>query len=263
MCNSPLVSVVIPAYNAAVTIIPCIESVLNQTYKYLEIIVIDDGSTDTTHVILEEYKAKLCVDNLQIIRQNNAGPSAARNLGIELSQGKYIAFLDSDDLWYAEKIEKQIECFQKSNATLIGCKCRIGNKKRKQISKDLVEITFKKLLCRNYFHTPSVVVRAEVLKNVKFNISQRYSEDYCLWLLIARHYKCIFLNECLVQLSDKPIFGGSGLSAHLWKMEQGELSNYKYLYSLNYISRIKLLFYSSLSLLKYIRRYFLVRFFYV
>lgn len=260
MCDSPLVSVVIPAYNAETTIIPCVESVLNQTYKYLEIIVIDDGSTDMTHVILKEYKKRFCLDSVQIVRQNNAGPSAARNLGIELAKGEYIAFLDSDDLWYPEKIEKQIECFRERNATLVGCKCCIGDENRKQISKDLVEITFEKLLCRNYFHTPSVVIRAEILKNMKFNTSQRYSEDYCLWLLIARHYKCILLNEYLVQLYDKPIFGGRGLSAHLWKMEQGELNNYRYLYALHYISGIKLLFYSSMSLLKYIRRYFLVRF---
>lgn len=254
MCNSPLVSVVIPAYNAAVTIIPCIESVLNQTYKYLEIIVIDDGSTDTTHVILEEYKAKLCVDNLQIIRQNNAGPSAARNLGIELSQGKYIAFLDSDDLWYPLKIEKQIECFRESGAVLVGCRCRIGSKVQRNRAVGVINVSFMKLLYHNYFSTPSVICISEVVKNIRFNINQKYSEDYRLWLFIASHNKCVLLNEELVQLCDKPVFGSSGLSANLWQMERGELSNFKELYLNGYISFLLYYFISFFSLMKFVRR---------
>lgn len=259
MCNSLLVSIVIPAYNAAETIIPCIESVLNQTYKHLEIIVIDDGSKDATKEIVKEYRKKYCIDNLQFIYQDNAGPSAARNRGIELAKGEYIAFLDSDDLWEPSKIEKQIRCFQRKDVALVGCRCRIGNNQveKHRVSKGMVEVSFSQLLYHNYFNTPSVIIRARILKNMKFDINQMYSEDYRLWLLIAHSHKCVYLDEDLVELCNKPIFGSRGLSANLWRMEKGELSNYKHIYSLNYISSLKFICCSIWSLLKYVRRSFL------
>lgn len=254
-----LVSVIIPAFNAEETIIACVQSVLEQTYRSLEIIVIDDGSKDATKSIIEAYKKDLNLDNLVVLSQKNAGPSAARNLGIKLAKGAYVAFLDADDRWDAEKIEKQIYCLQKNNAALVGCKCRIGNRKCNcfSVTKKEVEISFTKLLYHNYFNTPSVVVASDIVKRINFNVNQRYSEDYRLWLEIARRYKCIYLDECLVQLYDKPIFGSSGLSANLWKMEKGELNNYKYFYSEHCISGAKFLFCSSISLLKYVRRYLL------
>lgn len=257
-----LISVVIPVYNAAGTIIPCIQSVLNQNYKHFEIIVIDDGSIDATKKKLEEYRNELCLDNLQIVYQDNAGPSAARNRGIELAKGEYVAFLDSDDLWDSFKLEKQILCFQNKDVVLVGCKCKIGDNQIEphKVSKGMVEVSFSQLLYHNYFNTPSVIIRTEILKKMKFNVAQKYSEDYRLWLLIARSHKCVYLDEYLVQLCDKPIFGSRGLSANLWKMEKGELSNYKYIYSLQYISGLKFFYCSIWSLLKYLRRYFLSHF---
>lgn len=255
---NPLVSVIIPAFNAAETITACVQSVLEQTYNNIEIIVIDDGSKDNTRQILEKHKIKFDIENLYILHQKNAGPSSARNLGIELARGVYIAFLDADDRWDMEKIDKQIHCLQRNKAALIGCQCRIGNFKRNVFSskKERV-ITFAKLLYHNYFNTPSIVVLSDVVRKNKFNVNQRYSEDYRLWLEVARRYKCIYLDECLVQLYDKPIFGGSGLSGNLWKMEKGELSNYKYFYSEHYISVMEFFFCCAVSLIKYVRRYIL------
>ncbi|MGI8668594.1 MAG: glycosyltransferase family 2 protein, partial [Aridibacter sp.] len=99
----PLVSVIIPAYNAEQFISQTIESVLGQTLKDFEIVVVDDGSTDETAGIAESYGAPV-----RCIRKTNGGVSRARNTGIEHAVGKYIAFLDADDLWEPTKLEKQV-----------------------------------------------------------------------------------------------------------------------------------------------------------
>ena len=102
--QAPIVSVIIPAYNAERFIPQAIQSVLEQTYQSYEIIVVDDGSTDKTKDILKEFEDKVCC-----IYQENQGPSAARNAGIKISQGRYICFLDADDIWTPDKLEVQVE----------------------------------------------------------------------------------------------------------------------------------------------------------
>lgn len=104
--NQPQVSVIIPNYNYANYLRETIDSVLNQTYVNIEIIVVDDGSKDGSKKILESYGRKI-----KVIFQKNQGVSAARNNGIAESKGEYVAFLDADDVWLPKKIEKQIEKF--------------------------------------------------------------------------------------------------------------------------------------------------------
>jgi len=106
-----IVSVIIPSYNCARYVEEAIESVLNQTYNYLEIIVVDDGSTDNTREVLKEY-----IGNGQIkyVYQENQGPGAARNTGIKCAKGDYIAFLDSDDTLTENSIEKRMNLIIRS-----------------------------------------------------------------------------------------------------------------------------------------------------
>ena len=101
--SAPWVSVVIPAFNAERTLGPAIESAFAQTYPKVEIIVVDDGSTDGTPAVLERYG-----DRIRGVRQKNQGEGAARNCGIEKAQGSLIAFLDADDLWDAAKLSAQV-----------------------------------------------------------------------------------------------------------------------------------------------------------
>ena len=107
-----LVSAIIPTYNSVNYISEAINSVLNQTYKNCEIIVVDDGSTDNTRKTVENYIRKY-PHKIKYFYQENKGPSAARNKGIKEARGNYIAFLDSDDLWLPDKLEKQISLFMK------------------------------------------------------------------------------------------------------------------------------------------------------
>lgn len=104
----PLVSVIIPAYNAEAFIERTLKSVLRQTYINIEVLVVDDGSKDKTFEIAQSIAQK--DSRVRLFQQQNAGGAAARNLAIEKSQGEYIAPIDADDIWYAEKIEKQVKC---------------------------------------------------------------------------------------------------------------------------------------------------------
>ncbi|MGL5059129.1 MAG: glycosyltransferase [Microcoleus sp.] len=104
---TPQVSVIIPAYNAARYIVQAVESVLSQTFTNLEIIVVDDGSTDDTHQVLQPY-----LNRIRYIYQENQGVAFARNQACQLAKGEFLAFLDADDYFLPEKLEKQIACFK-------------------------------------------------------------------------------------------------------------------------------------------------------
>lgn len=107
METTPIISVIIPTYNRGNIVPQAIESALNQTYKNFEIIVVDDGSTDNTKETLGRY-----YDKIKFFYKNNGGVSSARNFGVKHALGKYIAFLDSDDLWYPDKLQRQIVALQ-------------------------------------------------------------------------------------------------------------------------------------------------------
>lgn len=113
---SPLVSVIIPAYNAEDLIGETLETVVLQSYENLEILVVDDGSTDGTVAVVEDW----CVRDrrIRLIRQGNQGVCGARNAGIEAASGDYLAFLDADDLWHPEKIRRQVRCFEEGGEHL-------------------------------------------------------------------------------------------------------------------------------------------------
>jgi glycosyltransferase involved in cell wall biosynthesis len=115
--DRPLVSVVIPAFNCERFIGRAVRSVLGQTYQKLECIVIDDGSTDGTSAVVERFG-----ERVRLIRQANGGASAARNAGIAAAQGRYIAFLDSDDYWVATKVEHQVAIMlEQPDLVLVSC----------------------------------------------------------------------------------------------------------------------------------------------
>lgn len=252
----PLVSVVIPAYNAAETIVECLDSVRAQTYKNLEVLVVNDGSSDNTLTILEQYASAHKDLNLKIYSIENSGPASARNYAIARSQGEYVAFLDSDDRWASAKIEKQLSCFIKyPELALLGCRCSVGMKSDEKSSDAIIRISRHKLLYRNYFSTPSVIVKSSILNHFRFEMGRMYSEDYLLWLKIScNKFQCALLDETLTYLCDKPTFGSSGLSAKLWLMEKGELKNYSLLRNERLISWGEYVGVSLFSFSKYLLR---------
>lgn len=120
--NCPLVSVVIPAYNRAGSIRTSVDSVLRQTYRPIEVIVVDDGSTDGTSETLRHYG-----DRILVVRKINGGPSAARNSGVAVAKGEIVAFLDSDDTWEPTKLERQVRLMVLGGQNIACCICNALN----------------------------------------------------------------------------------------------------------------------------------------
>ncbi len=199
--NSPLVSVIIPAFNAGGFISETLDSVFAQAYRPMEVIVVDDGSDDKTSKIVKNYQPDK-QDRLVYIYQKNSGPSAARNAGIRKSNGKYITFLDADDLWPKGKLQKQVELMEgnKEVVLLFGNVKRFSEERgiaesmfiRRQITKDFfgdkfyVKDAYRKLLTRNFIPTGTVIIRREYFQNgVIFDENLKLVEDWDLWLRIA------------------------------------------------------------------------------
>jgi len=198
----PSVSVIIPTYNRSAYLVGAIESVLSQSYCDLEIIVVDDGSTDNTQDVISGYG-----DRVRYLFQENKGPSSARNLGISAAEGDLIAFLDSDDLWRRDKLEKQVELFeQNSNIGLVASGHDLVNERGELISNYSLKSTelkqlHKKQMLRNLFSTPSVIVRKSCFQSVGvFNEKLYFAEDWDMWLRIINAYDSAFINAPLVTI---------------------------------------------------------------
>lgn len=219
---SSTVSVVIPTFNRCDLLAHALSSVASQTARPHEIVVVDDGSTDATQEVLRDFAEQHPEIKMVQLRQQNLGPSAARNNGMRAATGELIAFLDDDDIWLPQKTERQLSVFASDpNIDLLGC---ASNVLKLYGGPRVVRIREWAMLFRNWFATPTVIVRREVaLACGGFPESLRHYEDYALWLKIAGNHECAFLNETLVSCGDgKPPFGHSGLSADLQACYAGE-----------------------------------------
>jgi glycosyltransferase involved in cell wall biosynthesis len=253
-----LISVILPVYNAQKTILLTLESIKKQSYGNYELIIVNDGSTDDSQTLINQFISDNRTLNIKVLEKENGGVSSARNMGISEAQGDYFAFIDSDDVWVSNKLE--IQCDILANDASIGL---LGDNTicaGDFSSGGIIDITFRKLLFKCYFCTPAVIISRDVVDKVGlFNETQKYSEDYEYWLRIARHFRCCLLNRSLVIIGgNKPTFGHSGLSANLKLMEKYELINYKNLYKKKDINLFLYTMTGLLSYLKYIRRRIIV-----
>ena len=211
--NKLLVSVVIPAYNRANSVRRSVESVLQQTYRHLEIIVVDDGSTDGTAEVLETFE-----DRIQVIRQPNGGPSSARNTGVAHSKGEIIAFLDSDDTWKPEKLERQVRLLQNAGSQVPCCVCNaetIAGGSRIPDSFEIAGVTSD--LAEGYWLNPAdliatrfllfnqvVAIRREAFEKVGgFNEDMRILEDHDLAFRLSLLGPWAFISETMVTKYDQ------------------------------------------------------------
>lgn len=198
-----LVSVVIPTHNRADLLPRAIESVLKQTYANFEIIVVSDGSTDNTEDIVKKYSEK--DSRVKYIGYSPArGGNVARNTGIEASKGEYVAFLDDDDEWLPEKIEKQAALLDKDdNVSLVytGVHIIYVNEKVEYNSmpKDRGDLK-KRILIDNCIGTTStVILRKIVLQDSgMFDVKLKALQDFDLWIRIARHSKVEVVPEPMI-----------------------------------------------------------------
>jgi teichuronic acid biosynthesis glycosyltransferase TuaG len=196
----PVISVVIPAFNAANYLGEAIDSVLAQSAGNIEVIVVDDASTDGTAAVAGKYGARL-----RLVQQKNTGVSGARNRGVRESIGRYVAFLDADDTWLPGKIEKQLSALEASrHAGVCSAACLVTDQNLKPI---VVEINHRKasaledlLLLGNVVGSVSsaLIERRLLLEAGGFDPTFSHCADWEFWIRLARRTEFVYLPEALV-----------------------------------------------------------------
>lgn len=196
------ISVVIPTYNRVEFICEAIDSVLNQTLKAHEIIIVDDGSNDNTEeIVIKKYN-----DHVKYIKKKNGGPSSSRNFGMKYATGDYIAFLDSDDIWYIDKLEKQMNLFHQNNniyMTFTGTEQR--NHNLNQIIGYLcINPSFRNNMLYNILKyciiiTSSVIIKKSITNTIGyFNESLLIGEDWEYFSRITSQCSVDYISEPLM-----------------------------------------------------------------
>lgn len=210
MKNSGLVSVIMPSYNTAKYIAESIESIMNQTYPYWELIIVDDCSTDNTDSVVENYLSDTRIRYLK--NKKNSGAAISRNYALREAKGKWIAFLDSDDVWLPEKLETQI-AFMLENDYKFTCtdyRIRLNGTWLPYIYTSPKVITRRKLFNYCYFSTITVIYDREFVGLVQIE-NLRKNNDYAMWFEITKKTPCYRFPECLSYYykHDDSVSGGS------------------------------------------------------
>ena len=209
MEKQPLVSVIIPCYNGEKFIGEAIESVINQTYKNWELIIVDDGSTDNSKIIIKQYCSDERIRYIQ--HKKNKGIPATRNTGIKASKGEYIALLDQDDKWVYDKLTVQLKEFNKTGPEigLLFGNIKVFNSEKNEIKKaDSLKIKLeqlnrqeiiKLLFFNNFIPSITVMFKRECIKEVgSFDENITWGgDDHDLWLRLANKFKFAYINKVL------------------------------------------------------------------
>ncbi len=202
----PTVSVIIPTYQRAGFVGQAIDSVLAQTYTDYEIIVVDDGSTDNTRDVLTGYG-----DRLRVIYQENRGAGAARNTGIRAAQGRYIAFLDDDDLWFPHKLERQIPILDANPEAALGFTDLVGfdvngirETRYSEHYPPLIDGGATALFRYNFIGGATVCARRRCLEEIGLFDETLLATDYDLWLRMIEHWPFRYLDEPLYYYRQSP-----------------------------------------------------------
>ncbi|MGB5920496.1 glycosyltransferase family 2 protein [Arcobacter sp.] len=189
--KQPLVTVIIPLYNAEKYISKTIDNVINQTYQNWEMIVVDDCSTDISRNIVKDYEEKDHRIKLIESESNFGGPARPRNIGVENAKGEYIAFLDADDIWLPQKLEKHLEFMKQNDLNFSSHGAVLIDEKSEKIkSNNFLKDYYRKykihdlsqLIKGNFVYLSSAILKKDIFE--KFN-EEKYCiavEDYYLWL---------------------------------------------------------------------------------
>ncbi len=202
-----LVSIIVPVYNAAAYIEETIRMVVAQSYQDWELILIDDCSKDGSKKVIEAYLQNLSVDaswkkRIRLIcKENNQGAAMARNTGIDAANGRYIAFLDADDIWMKDKLEKELAFMQKKQAAFAFTAYEFGDEKARGTGKIVhvpQTLTYHQALSRTVIFTTTVLLDREKISNELIHMPVVKSEDTALWWQILRNgYTAYGLDEVL------------------------------------------------------------------
>lgn len=190
------VSIIVPVYNSEKTILRCLDSILNQTYKNIEIIIIDDGSTDSSYNLI---KSRLNNDNrIKLIKKENTGVSDSRNNGLGIITGEYVTFVDSDDWIELNLIKKMVEVLEKENVDIICCNYYLNYEDGKQKKIERKEKRLDKFNALNpsskyYFTTVwGKIFRKNVIDSLRFSTELYYSEDTLFYIQTLMNASSIY-----------------------------------------------------------------------
>jgi len=207
--DKPMVSVVLPTYNRAHTLGRAIKSVLGQTFRDFELIVVDDGSTDNTKAAVSVFDdPRICY----IRHDFNRGANAARNTGVKLSRGEYVALQDSDDEWLPEKLEKQVNVLAATGHAVgvvyTGC-LRLKGDEVTYIPGEHVSVkegdVHRQLLIGNFITTQAVLAKRHCIIDCGlFDEAMPRLQDWDLWIRVARKYRFAYINEPLAMAYHSP-----------------------------------------------------------
>mgnify|MGYP002768677544 FL=1 len=213
-----MVSVIIPSYNREKTIKRAVESVLNQTYKDIEVIVVDDCSSDKTIEILTSIKDK----RFSYYKlDKNSGACVARNLGIEKAKGDYIAFQDSDDEWLSDKLEKQMKAFDNKDIDVVFCPFNKVSDEKTDIHPVLPEgkVSRETLLGKSCVSTQTLIGKKECFDSIKFDPLMPRFQDYDITIRLSEKYNFYFVNKPLVNMYVQ----GDSISKNITKLLNAEI----------------------------------------
>lgn len=259
------VSVVIPCYCCIDTIKRAVKSVADQSVVPAEVILVDDASPDGTLIELERLKSEYAEGWIQVVSlEMNSGPGTARNRGWDLATQDYIAFLDADDAWHTDKIRIQYEwMIANPEANLTGHSYSVVSQQivnegagSELFKRDFSLISKHALLFSNRFSTPCVMLKKDL--PFRYKEGKYFAEDYLLWLTICIKAGGCFKSTDILGYLYKPAYGKSGLSAQMLDMEKGELDVYSHIFKEGLIGILGYFIFTSVSLLKFARRYLLL-----
>jgi teichuronic acid biosynthesis glycosyltransferase TuaG len=207
MSDSPLVTVVTSLYNAELFVGDMVKSVLGQTYSNWEMIVVDDGSTDKSREVVQRYVDQDSRIRLFELGANSGSPGHVRNIGIKQARGKYVAFLDADDLWVSEKLEKQVTYFESSPNQKLGLLFSRFNSfyetpsdsfENNEINTFGIKNSYYRLLVQDYIPTLTVLIKKTVIDEIGvFDPNLIGTEDWDLWIRIGSQYDFYCIEEKL------------------------------------------------------------------
>lgn len=250
MNTKPVISIIMPCYNAGLFISDSINSVIGQTFPHWELLIVDDCSSDDSVKIINQY---IKADNrikLFSIERNSGTAYIPRNLGVENAIGDYIAFLDTDDIWLPEKLEKQIQLIKKKDATLVYSfyeKINIDGIRNNRIVKTPLEVNYKQLLTGNIIGCLTAIYSVKKIGKVYFPAAKH--EDYIMWLDILKKDDIAY---CIPEVLALYRVGQSSLSSdkrQTWKWTWNIYRKYENL------SIIKSAYYFSLYAMKALIKY--------
>lgn len=205
--TAKMISVIIPTYNRARLLPRALQSVLNQTFSEIEVIVVDDASTDNT----EQIVASMTDSRIWYVRlDHNSGACIARNIGIQAAHGKWIAFQDSDDEWLPDKLEKQFAQLQETGADVVFCAFKhYGTDGEKQYTFPHAHvqpgrITYEQLLFENLVSTQTILGKRECFEQTPFKPNFPRLQDWEMMLRMVQRYDVRYFNDVLVRLYEQP-----------------------------------------------------------